>query len=83
MSSDWRPGQFNEAVGGRIEIAFTDGRRFLLAPEGGRTFPIGLDISAAVRAETGDHYYLRGELTATLPAVAGAQENIGLRVAIN
>jgi hypothetical protein len=83
MASDWRPGQFKEAVGGRIEIAFTDGRRYLLAPEGGRTFPIGLDISSAVRAETGDHYYLRGDLTATLPAVAGAQEQIGLKVAIN
>jgi hypothetical protein len=82
-ASEWLPGRFKAATAGRIEIEFENGRRYRLSPDGSQPFPIDLDISSAVRADTGDHYYLRGQLNATLPDVTGAQGQIGFKMAIN
>lgn len=83
MIDEWKQGRFTQAMGGRIEIGLTDGRRYRLPVDGGRSFPIDLDVSSALPAETGDHYYLRGELNAALPGVSADQDRLDFKMIIN
>jgi hypothetical protein len=80
---EWAPRVFTEAVGGRIEVGFGDGKTYRLVATRDAPFPIDLKVSDAILADGGDHYYLRGELGAVLPGVSGTSGQVGFRAVIN